>query len=39
MSLRLEAIIRDGAIVRWHDNPDVQNRMRNVMDDYLFQFK
>jgi type I restriction enzyme R subunit len=39
MSLRLETIIRDEAIVRWRDNPDVQNRMRNAMDDYLFQLK
>jgi type I restriction enzyme R subunit len=39
MSLRLEAIIRDEAIVRWRDNPDVQNRMRNAMDDYLFGLK
>lgn len=37
--LRLETIIRDDAIVRWRDNPDVQNRMRNAMDDYLFQLK
>ncbi len=39
VSLRLEKIIRDEAIVRWRDNPDVQNRMRNAMDDYLFQLK
>ena len=39
MSLRLEKIIREVAIVRWRDNPDVQNRMRNAMDDYLFQIK
>jgi type I restriction enzyme R subunit len=39
MSLRLEEIIREEAIVRWRDNPDVQNRMRNAMDDYLFQLK
>ncbi len=39
VSLRLERIIRDEAIVRWRDNPDVQNRMRNAMDDYLFQLK
>jgi len=39
MSLRLEAIIRDEAIVRWRENPDVQNRMRNAMDDYLFQLR
>jgi type I restriction enzyme R subunit len=39
MSLRLEEIIREEAIVRWRDNPDVQNRMRNAMDDYLFQLR
>jgi type I restriction enzyme R subunit len=39
MSLKLEEIIRDEAIVRWRDNSDVQNRMRNAMDDYLFQLK
>ena len=39
MSLKLEEIIREEAIVRWRDNPDVQNRMRNAMDDYLFQLK
>jgi type I restriction enzyme R subunit len=39
MSLKLEEIIREEAIVRWRDNSDVQNRMRNAMDDYLFQLK
>ena len=39
MSLRLETIIRDEAIVRWRENADVQNRMRNAMDDYLFQLR
>lgn len=35
-SLRLEEIIRSEAVVRWRDNPDAQNRMRNRMDDLLF---
>ena len=35
MSLRMEKIIRDAAIVRWRDNPDAQNRMRNQMDELL----
>lgn len=39
MSLKMEEIIREEAIVRWRDNSDVQNRMRNAMDDYLFQLK
>ena len=37
MSLRMEEIIRNEAVVRWRDNPDAQNRMRNQMDDFLFQ--
>jgi len=39
MSLRMEKIIRDAAIVRWRDNPDAQNRMRNQMDDFLFELQ
>ncbi len=39
MSLRLESIIRSEAVVRWRDNPDAQNRMRNQMDDFLFELQ
>ena len=39
MSLQLEKIIRDEVVVRWRDNPDAQNRMRNKMDDFLFQLQ
>lgn len=39
MSLRMEEIIRNEAIVNWRDNPDAQNRMRNQMDDFLFQLQ
>ena len=39
MSLRMEEIIRNEAVVRWRDNPDAQNRMRNRMDDFLFQLQ
>ncbi len=39
MSLRMEEIIRNEAVVRWRDNPDAQNRMRNQMDDLLFQLQ
>ncbi len=39
ISLRLEEIIRQDAVVRWRDNPDAQNRMRNQMDDFLFQLQ
>jgi len=38
-SLRMEEIIRKEAVVRWRDNPDAQNRMRNMMDDLLFQLQ
>jgi type I restriction enzyme R subunit len=34
----IETIIRNEAVVRWRDNTDAQNRMRNAMDDYLFKF-
>ena len=39
MSLRLETLIRNEAVVRWRDNPDAQNRMRNQRDDYLFHLQ
>lgn len=39
MSLHMEEIIRSEAVVRWRDNPDAQNRMRNRMDDFLFQLQ
>ena len=39
MSLRMEEIIRNEAVVRWRDNTDAQNRMRNQMDDLLFQLQ
>ena len=39
MSLKLEKIIRDEAVVRWRENPDAQNRMRNQMDDFLFELQ
>ncbi len=39
MSLKMEEIIRNEAVVRWRDNPDAQNRMRNQMDDLLFQIQ
>jgi type I restriction enzyme R subunit len=39
MSLRMEKIIREEAVVRWRDNPDAQNRMRNQMDDLLFDLQ
>lgn len=39
ISLRMEDIIRKHAVVRWRENPDAQNRMRNDMDDFLFEFQ
>ena len=33
---RVEDIIRKQAVVRWRENPDAQNRMRNDLDDFLF---
>lgn len=33
---QIEDIIRRHAVVRWRDNPDAQNRMRNDLDDFLF---
>ena len=39
ISLRMEEIIRKHAVVRWRENPDAQNRMRNEMDDFLFELQ
>ena len=33
---QIEEIIRKHAVVRWRENPDAQNRMRNGLDDFLF---
>lgn len=35
----IEAIIRRHAVVRWRENPDAQNRMRNDLDDLLFNLQ
>jgi type I restriction enzyme R subunit len=35
----IEAIIRAHAVVRWRDNTDAQNRMRNDLDDLLFSLQ
>lgn len=39
IAVRLENIIREHAIVRWRENQDAQNRMRNAIDDYLFELQ
>ncbi len=33
---QMEDIIRRHAVVRWRDNMDAQNRMRNDLDDFLY---
>jgi len=35
----MEEIIRKHAVVRWRENIDAQNRMRNDLDDFLFALK
>lgn len=36
LACEIEAIIRRHAVVRWRDNTDAQNRMKNDLDDLLF---
>lgn len=36
LACEIEAIIRRHAVVRWRENADAQNRMRNDLDDLLF---
>jgi len=35
----IENIIRRHAVVRWRENEDAQNRMRNDIDDFLFSLQ
>jgi len=35
----MEKIIRQHAVVRWRENIDAQNRMRNDLDDFLFDLQ
>jgi len=35
-AVAMEQIIRRHAVVRWRDNMDAQNRMKNDLDDYLY---
>jgi type I restriction enzyme R subunit len=35
----MEDIIRRHAVVRWRENVDAQNRMRNDLDDFLFSLQ
>lgn len=36
---QIEDIIRRHIVVRWRENPDAQNRMRNDIDDFLYQLQ
>ena len=36
-SLGIDEIIRDTKIVNWTDDTDIQNQMRNRMEDFLFE--
>lgn len=36
---KIEDIIRQHIVVRWRENPDAQNRMRNDLDDFLFELQ
>jgi type I restriction enzyme R subunit len=38
-ALAIDEIIRREKIVNWTTNRDVQNRMKNEIEDYLFQLK
>lgn len=37
--LRIDEIIRGRRIVNWETNPDVQNQMKNEIEDYLHELK
>ena len=37
VALQIEDVIKRHAIVRWRENEDAQNRMRNDLDDLLFE--
>ncbi len=39
LACEIEAIIRRHAVVRWRENADAQNRMRNDLDDLLFRLQ
>jgi len=38
-ALRIDELIRSERIVSWTSNADVQNRMRNLIEDYLHELK
>jgi type I restriction enzyme R subunit len=39
VSLGIDVIIRRMKIVNWETNADIQNQMRNLIEDYLFELK
>lgn len=39
IALGIDKIIQGNKIVNWENNNDVQNRMRNLIEDYLFEVK
>jgi type I restriction enzyme R subunit len=39
IALNIDSIIHASRTVSWQDNPDVQNKMRNEIDDYLFDLR
>jgi len=39
VACEMEDIIRKHAVVRWRENSDAQNRMRNDLDDFLFDLQ
>jgi type I restriction enzyme R subunit len=39
VSLKIDEIIKKNIIVNWETNMDVQNRMRNEIEDFLFELK
>lgn len=38
-AMAMDQIIRRHAVVRWRENVDAQNRMRNDLDDFLFDLQ
>jgi len=38
-AVAMDKIIRKHAVVRWRENVDAQNRMRNDLDDFLFDLQ
>ena len=39
VAVKIDNVIREKLVVDWRTNPDVQNEMRNEMDDLLYSVK